>query len=100
DAAGKPGHGGLERVELVENTGEVGDALGPNEREPGVVEGDRVAPGVEVSRLHYDEAARGPECGEGRVSVKRPPVAVREQHDGQIGAGGRGRDAHLERQCT
>ncbi len=100
DPSAQARDGGLDDVELVEDASEVSDPLGPDARVAGVVESDPVAPGVQVGGLDHDEAPGGPERGQRRIAVVVPPVAVREQHDRQVEAGGRRGNPHVERQRT
>jgi hypothetical protein len=57
DAAGETGDGRLDGVELVEDPGQVSDALRPDRGEDRVIEPEPVPPRVEVRGLDDDEAA-------------------------------------------
>jgi hypothetical protein len=57
DAAGQPGHGSFDGVELVQDAGQVVDPDAPDERRARVVGGEAGRGGVEVVRLDDDEAA-------------------------------------------
>ncbi len=83
-------------VEAVQHGVEVGYPHAPHGGEARIVPADAVAAGVQVGGLDHDEPGGGPPVDEGLVPVHGPRVAVGEHDDGEVPAGHRGGDLHLE----
>ena len=97
DAAGKPGHGKFDGVELIKDACEIRDPLGPDRRENRVVEPETVPARVQMCRLDHHESVGCPECREWRVSIEVPAVAVGEHHNGEVRACCRSRHTYFQR---
>ncbi|SCE54015.1 hypothetical protein GA0115253_1066523 [Streptomyces sp. Termitarium-T10T-6] len=95
-AVRQAGRLGEDAAQAVQNGVEVGYPDAPDRGEARVVPPDAVAAGVQVGGLYDDEPGGGPPVDEGFVAVHGPRVAVREDDDGEVPAGQRGGDLHLE----